>query len=87
VARAVSGAICGAAICKAERERADLGAIIGGAAAVASAFLFYNLRKSVGRELPLPDPALGLIEDGIAVTAGRVVLGASRLVDRPQKER
>jgi uncharacterized membrane protein len=73
-ARAISGAICGAAICKAERESPGLGAIIGSAAAIGSSFLFYNLRKNVGVSLPIPDPALGLIEDGIAVTTGRAVL-------------
>jgi uncharacterized membrane protein len=73
-ARAVSGAICGAAICNAEHESPGLGAIIGSAAAIGSSFFFYNLRKNIGVTLPIPDPALGLIEDGIAVTTGRAVL-------------
>lgn len=45
--RAISGAVCGATICTAKRKRADLGAIAGALAAVASAFAFYHVRRKL----------------------------------------
>ena len=71
--RAVSGLVCGAAICSAERERADIGAAVGGASAVASTFAFYYLRREIGSRLGLPDPILGVSEDALVVALSSAV--------------
>jgi uncharacterized membrane protein len=75
-ARAVSGAVCGATICKVAHERAYAGAFVGAGAAVGTAFLVYYLRQSLGRKLPVPDAVLGGIEDSAAYAIGHSVLNA-----------
>lgn len=74
--RAISGAICGAAICAASGERRDVGALTGGLAAVVSAFAFYNLRRKLSASTRLPDPVLALSEDLIAIKIARHALKA-----------
>lgn len=76
--RIVSGAVCGGAVCAAEGERADIGAIAGGLAAIAGAYGFYHLRRSIGEESKAPDPLLGLAEDAIVITAGLRIMGESK---------
>ena len=71
--RAVSGSVCGAAVCTAERERAGVGAVIGAAAAAASTFAFYYLRREIGARSGLPDPILGLTEDALVVAFSSAV--------------
>ncbi|HYP26460.1 MAG TPA: DUF4126 domain-containing protein [Blastocatellia bacterium] len=75
IARVVSGAVCGGAICAAGGERVELGAVAGGLAAVAGAYGFYHLRRAVGEESGLPDALLGLTEDAIVITGGLAILG------------
>jgi uncharacterized membrane protein len=74
VARILSGALCGASICAAERERSDVGAIAGGLSAVGSAYAFYYLRRKLGEAEGLPDAALGLAEDAIVMSSGLRIL-------------
>ncbi len=76
--RIVSGAVCGGAICAAEGKRAGIGAIAGGVAAIAGAYGFYHLRRSIGRESKAPDPLLGLAEDAIVITGGLKIMGERR---------
>ena len=73
--RAVSGALAGGAVCVAEGESLAAGAAIGALAAVASAFVFYHLRKSLGEKTHIPDPVLALAEDALVLSVGRIVLG------------
>ena len=77
IARAVSGAVCGGAICAAEGERVELGAVAGGLAAVAGAYGFYHLRRAIGEGSKVPDPLLGLAEDAMVITGGLTILGES----------
>lgn len=72
--RAASGALSGAAIFQAEGEQAGVGAAIGLAAAVVSAFAFYHLRHLAGEAKIVPDPVLGGIEDLLAYGVGWSVL-------------
>ncbi len=72
-ARAVSGGVCGAAIFLAEGERAEIGAALGAASAVASSFLFMNLRRIIGKAAKLPDPVVALAEDGLMLGIGFAV--------------
>jgi uncharacterized membrane protein len=69
--RAASGALCGAALFKAEGQRAGVGAVIGSVSAVASAFAFYYLRRSLGRTTIVPDALLGVAEDALVLAIGR----------------
>jgi hypothetical protein len=48
--------------------------LIGIAAAVASAFGFYHLRKYAGEKLKVADPVLGAVEDGIVIGLRKAVL-------------
>lgn len=72
--RVASGGLCGAALCTAGGKRAGLGAALGVAGAVAGAFGFYHLRRTLGQKLPIPDPILGAVEDALAYSGGWAVL-------------
>jgi uncharacterized membrane protein len=74
VGRAISGAFSGAAVSRANRENASLGALAGGVAAVISAHLFYSARKYAYLELGIPDPLLAVAEDTAAWTLGRIAV-------------
>ena len=78
IARVVSGAVCGGAICAAEGERVEFGAVAGGLAAVAGAYGFYHLRRAIGEESKVPDPLLGLAEDAIVIMGGLTILRESK---------
>ncbi|SEW55094.1 DUF4126 family protein [Chitinophaga arvensicola] len=65
--RALSGALAGATLYQAKGEKAWKGALIGGAAAVAAAYVFFYLRRATGRKLQVRDAAVGGVEDAIAV--------------------
>lgn len=71
VFRAVSGAVCGAAVSKRNQENMVLGAIAGGVAAVIFAHVVYSSRKHLNRDLGIPDPILAVAEDTAAWTLGR----------------
>ena len=72
--RAVSGALCGAAVCVADEGSAGIGAVAGAAAAVASAFAFFTLRKKLGETTGIPDALVGLAEDAVVLAAGSAIL-------------
>lgn len=71
VGRMASGALCGAAVVAASRNRDSgalaAGAALGAVAAIAGAFAGYHLRRQLGQKLDIPDPAIAVIEDLIAV--------------------
>lgn len=69
-ARAVSGAVCGAALCKSKGERSDEGAFIGALTAVFSAYGFYYLRRDLGKVSRVPDALLGAVEDALVIEIG-----------------
>ena len=72
--RIISGGLSGAALCAADGKRAELGAAIGVAAAVAGAFGFYHLRRMLGQKTAIPDPVWGAAEDVLAFGGGWLVL-------------
>lgn len=73
-ARAISGGISAGSICAAEGKPAAIGAAIGVAAAVASSFGFYHLRRLAAAKSKVPDAAFGAVEDAIVVGLRRLVL-------------
>ncbi len=72
--RAVSGAVCGATICIAERRPPVVGVIAGGVAAVASAFACYYLRRKICAVTNLPDVLVGVAEDAFVIGVGSRLL-------------
>jgi uncharacterized membrane protein len=72
--RAASGAVVGAALFVSGGRRAATGAILGAASAVVGAYAGERLRSRTGEWLGVPDPIVGLLEDGIAA------FGVSRLL-------
>lgn len=70
-ARFASGALCGAALMAAHRNRDSnalaVGAATGAVAAIAGAFAGHYLRRQIGQKLNVPDPAIAVVEDMIAV--------------------
>jgi uncharacterized membrane protein len=72
--RILSGAVCGAVICEAEGERADIGAVVGGLAAIGSAFAFYHIRRRIAEAEVVPGAIVGLAEDALVIALGFNVL-------------
>ena len=74
-ARAVSGGVSGASSCAADGESPVVGAVIGVAAAVASTFAFYHLRRLASSKLKAPDRVVGAVEDAAVLGLRKMVLG------------
>ncbi len=72
-ARILSGAVCGATICRASDKSAVVGAIAGAFGAIGSTFAVFNIRQSLSRELRVPDAAIAVLEDATALWAGKVI--------------
>ncbi len=72
--RILSGGLSGAGLCAADGKSLQTGAVIGALGAVAGAYAFYHLRRSLGQKLPVPDPVLGAVEDVLAYGGGWKVL-------------
>ena len=77
-ARIVSGGVCGAAVFLADGEKAEIGAALGVVSAVASAYLFMNLRRIVGKAAKLPDPVVAVAEDGLMLGIGAAVFAPAK---------
>ncbi|GAA0967407.1 DUF4126 family protein [Frigoribacterium faeni] len=76
--RAVSGAVAGIAMSGTGRGGSPVaGAVVGAAGAVAGSWLFYLARKAVVEKSGLPDLAVALVEDAVAVS-GSVAVVRSR---------
>ena len=71
--RAASGGLCGAAVFAAAGKPAAWGAAVGLAAAVASTFLTYTLRRSLVQATKIPDPAVAAAEDALMLGLGRAI--------------
>jgi uncharacterized membrane protein/uncharacterized protein (UPF0548 family) len=74
VARALSGALAGAAVAAPHRRMTVGRALLGAAAAVASSFAFYKLRQLATREWGVPNVVAGLVEDAAALALGNRLL-------------
>jgi uncharacterized membrane protein len=68
--RLLSGVLVGASIYKASGNKPVVGAVLGGAAAVASSFGMFFLRKGAVKRLGIFDPIIGAVEDALVVGAG-----------------
>jgi uncharacterized membrane protein len=68
--RVVLGALSGAALCISTGYSSALGAIVGGAGGVVGAFAGYRARAVLVKSSGLPDWAIALLEDLVAVGGG-----------------
>ncbi|MDR3680451.1 MAG: DUF4126 family protein [Flavipsychrobacter sp.] len=68
--RIMSGALAGAALYKAHGGSIAAGALVGAAAAYASSFASFFLRKAVVDKCKIYDPIIGAVEDAIVVGLG-----------------
>lgn len=80
LARAGSGALCGAALFAAARRPGATGAALGAVAALTGAFAGEGFRQQAARRLGAPDLVLALVEDAVALGGGLLALrrGAPR---------
>ncbi|WP_420455926.1 DUF4126 family protein [Rubrivirga sp.] len=77
VGRVASGALVGAALAAARRQNPVLPMLVGAVSAGASSFAMMELRRWAGERFDLPDPAVAVVEDvlalGISLAATRDV--------------
>jgi uncharacterized membrane protein len=75
-ARAVSGALVGAAVYSARRKDPRPGALVGALAAVGAAFIGFALRRKLTRDTKVPNFLVALAEDAITIGIAVAVLRA-----------
>lgn len=68
--RILSGAICGAALCLSANRLLLPGTLLGGLGAVDGAFGGFHVRRLLVKYLKIPDMAIALAEDGLAIGLG-----------------
>lgn len=71
--RAIWGGVVGAAAYVEARQPLAQGIAIGAMAAIVSSYVFYFLRRGVGKLLHLPDLPVALMEDAGVAALGRAV--------------
>ncbi len=74
MARVAAGAFAGAVICTANKDSIAKGILIGGGTALAATFATYYLRKFVSEKTFIKEPAIGAVEDAIAVGTGVLLM-------------
>ena len=78
LARIVVGGLCGACLCAAARQPLVIGALSGGAGAVAGAFGGYAVRKNLVSRLKIKDVLVAITEDVIAIGLGCILVSLAR---------
>jgi len=68
--RCLAGALAGASIFKATGHNAVTGAVIGSLTAAGSTFGSYYLRRFAGKQIQIPDPYIGAMEDMLVIGTG-----------------
>jgi len=74
IGRGLSGALAGASIYKAIGGNTAMGAALGGAAAIASSFGSFYLRRDAVKKTRIFDPIIGAIEDALVIGAGAALI-------------
>jgi uncharacterized membrane protein len=74
IGRCLSGALAGATIYKANSKNMAIGVLIGSAAAFASTFGCYFLRKTIVKNTHIDDPWIGALEDTIVISSAIVLI-------------
>ena len=78
IARAVSGAVSGAAFSKGQKRSAIFGALCGVAAAIGATYGAFKLRQMADQRLHIPDTVVAVAEDALVATAGYLLLKTLR---------
>jgi uncharacterized membrane protein len=73
-ARILSGALVGVALARRDKQPVLGPVLLGAAAAVASSFGFYALRRFATQRLHVPNIVAGLVEDALVAMAGTRLL-------------
>ena len=68
--RILSGTICGAALCLSANRLILPGTLLGGLGAINGAFGGFHVRRLLVKYLKIPDMAVALAEDGLAIGVG-----------------
>lgn len=74
IVRIALGGFSGAVLCTAANQSAPLGAVLGGLGGVAGALAGYELRKRLVSSLKLPDFAIAVLEDAVAIGGGLYIV-------------
>ena len=74
IARVLVGALCGACLAVAGGQSLAIGAVAGIAGAVAGAFGGYQVRSRLVKAVKVPDLAIALAEDIVAIAGGLFIV-------------
>ena len=72
--RSVLGGLSGAAVAASGAQSIALGAVLGAAGAIGGAFAGYEIRKRLVRVFKVPDFAIALLEDALAIAGGLLIV-------------
>jgi uncharacterized membrane protein len=75
--RMLSGALAGASVYKSTGGKAAMGAVVGAAAAFASTYGSYFLRRDAVKASNIMDPFVGAIEDALVIGSGIELVNAA----------
>jgi uncharacterized membrane protein len=78
LARIIVGGLCGACLCAAAHQPLVIGALFGGAGAVAGAFGGYTVRKNLVSKLKIKDVLVAILEDVIAIGLACALVSLAR---------
>lgn len=73
IGRAVTGALCGAALAVSGGRSMAIGALLGVAGGIGGAYAGYNIRHGLVTQMQLPDFVVAVIEDLLAISGGLFV--------------
>ncbi len=73
IARAVTGALCGAALAASGGKALAVGAVLGLLGGVAGAFAGYYIRRGLVLQMRVPDFVIAVVEDLLAISGGLFV--------------
>ena len=79
IGRSIAGAVTGVIVSKRRHSNMWLGALVGAAAACASAYVTYYARKKFGKITGTHDAIAGLVEDVAMICLGSILLDDDRI--------
>jgi uncharacterized membrane protein len=74
IARVVLGGLSGAAVAAAGAGGLALGAVLGAVGGIAGAFAGYQVRTRLVKALKVPDFAIAILEDAVAIAGGLFIV-------------
>jgi len=72
--RTLSGAMCGAALCISANRYIWAGILLGGLGAINGAFAGFHARRLLVKYVKIPDTAIALAEDALAICAALLLV-------------